>query len=217
VRFEEAMAAAAGVAEAATGAEVGITAADAAVVAPLPAGAARPTPPATDVTPAAAATPAPAAGGEGADTSTYIFGKPLGWTRAWTLVLVVWAVAAFGLVVARVEVGHSAVLTPRERASIAAVQRASLETGVTYDEALRRVEKQLGVSPASARWYVQDQAWREALAVHCVLGQDDLSWRVSYGGQVAADPGTAGILKELMKAGAAKPGGLPSLPQIPSF
>jgi hypothetical protein len=216
VRFEEAVAAAAGVAGAAAGAEAETTAAQAAVVTPLPAGAARPSPPSSDVrsVPAAAA---PAALGGSADTRTYILGKPLGWTRAWTVVFLVWVAVASGLVVARVEVGHSAVFTPRERASIGAVQRAPLETGVTYGEALRRVEKLLGVSSASARWYVQDQAWGKVLAVHCVLGQDDLSWTVSYGGRVAADPGTAGILKGLIKAGAAKPGGLQGLPQIPSL
>jgi DNA-directed RNA polymerase subunit RPC12/RpoP len=217
VRFEEAVAAAADVAGATAGAEAGTAAAQAAVVTPLPAGAARPTPPSGDVTPAPAAAVAPAAFGESADDTRYFLGKPLGWTRAWTVVVLVWAVAASGLVVARIEAGHSAVFTPREQASIAAVQRTPLETGVTYDEALRRVEKQLGVSSASARWYVQDQAWRKALAVHCVLGQDDLSWTVSYGGRVAVDPGTASILKELMKAKAAQPGGLPGLPQIPSL
>lgn len=133
------------------------------------------------------------------------------------VVILVWAVAASGLVVARMEVGHGAVFTSRERGAIVAVQRAPLKTGMTYGEALRRVEKRLGGSSAAARWYVQDRAWEKVLAVDGVLGTDDLSWTVSYGGEVTADSGTAGILKELMKAGAGQPGGLPGLPSIPSL
>jgi len=201
----------------AAGAEAGAPGAEAAVVPPSPAGPARPAPLPADVVPAPPAAVAPAPREGNADASRYFFGKPLGWTRAWTVVLLVWVAAASGLLVARVEAGRSAVFTPRERGAIAAVQATPLETGMTYGDALRRVEKQLGVSPSSARWYVQDRAWEKSLAVHCVLGGEDLSWMVSYGGRAVPDPGTAGILKELMKAGTGQPGGLPSLPPIPSL
>jgi hypothetical protein len=217
VRFEDAVAAAAGVPGAAAVTDAGVSGAEAAVVTPPPAGAARSAPPPMDVMPMPAAVPAPPARGGSAAANRYFFGKSLGWTRAWTVVLLVWAVAASGLVVARVEAGHSAVFTPRERGAIAAVQATPLESGLTYGDALRHVEKQLGVSTASVRWYVQDQSWKKAFAVHCVLGGEDLSWMVSYGGRAVPDPGTAGILKELMKASAAKPGGLPSLPPVPSL
>ncbi|HEY5491724.1 MAG TPA: zinc ribbon domain-containing protein [Gemmatimonadaceae bacterium] len=165
---------------------------------------------------AAPAAPAAVPGGSAPETR-YLFGKPLRWTRAWTVVVLVWAVAAAGLVIARVEVGQSVVLMLRERGAVAAVQRAPLESGLTYGEAFLRVEKQLGVAPASARWYVQDRAWEKVFEVHQVLGRQDLAWAVSYGGKVAPDAGTAGILKELMQAGAGRPGGLPSLLPIPTL
>jgi hypothetical protein len=220
VRFEDAVATAApspAPAAAAAEAEVVATGGEAANSAPSPG----PTPlalPTTDARPATAAVSiaATAAGGSAASTR-YFFDRPLRWTRAWTVVVLVWAVAASGLVVARVEAGHGAVLTSRERGAITAVQKAPLETGLTNGEALRRVEKRLGVSTTAARWYVQDRAWAKTLAVHRVLGGDDLAWTVSYAGKVAPDSGTAGALKELMQAGAGQPGGLPSLPPIPTL
>jgi hypothetical protein len=219
VRFEDAVATAAATpASAAAVAEVVATDGHAAIAAPPPAGPAPPALPTTDPRAATAAASIAATSAAGnAESCRYFFGRPLRWTRAWTVVVLVWAVAACGLVAARVEAGHGAVLTSRERVAIVAVQRAPLETGVTYGEALRRVEKRLGVSSTSARWYVQDRAWEKTLAVHRVLGGDDLSWTVSYGGRVAPDSGTAGIMKELMQAGAGQPGGLPSLPPIPTL
>jgi hypothetical protein len=223
VRFEDAVAsAAAAPAPTVTAAGPGATATgrEAAVSMPTAVGPTSPAPATTHAMAAAAAvpvSPAVAAGDESAASSRYLFGRPLRWTRAWTAVLLVWAVAASGLVIARVEAGHGAVLTSRERGAIAAVQRAPLESGLAYGEALRRVEKRLGVSSASARWYVQDRSWEKELAVHRVLGGDDLSWTVGYGGKVAPDPGTASILEDLMKAGTGQPGGLPSLPSIPSL
>jgi hypothetical protein len=207
VRFDEAVAAAAAAGATATDAEAASVPEDAGRASSA-------LPPANVMN---APPPAASAGGGSAGADRYLLGRPRRWTRAWSVVVLVWVVAACGLAVARVEAGHGAVLTPRDRGAIAAVQAAPLESGTTYGDAMRKVEKQLGVSPDSARWYVQDRAWDETLSVHRVLGQDDLSWTVAYGGRVGADAGTAGILKELMSAGTGQPGGLPSLPPIPSL
>lgn len=211
VRFDEAVAAAAAVGATATDAEA------AAASVPEEAGRAPTASPAARAMNPRETPPAAAGGGGSAGADRYLLGRPQRWTRAWSVVVLVWVVAACGLAVARVEAGHGAVLTPRDREAIAAVQAAPLESGTTYGDAMRKVEKQLGVSADSARWYVQDRAWDETLSVHRVLGQDDLSWTVAYGGRVAPDAGTAGILKELMSAGTGQPGGLPSLPPIPSL
>ena len=56
-------------------------------------------------------------------------GKPLGWTRGWTVVVLVWAVAAAVLVAARVEVGHVTALSAREAAAIDAVEASKVAAG----------------------------------------------------------------------------------------
>ncbi|MEI6726549.1 MAG: hypothetical protein WCN81_10070 [Actinomycetes bacterium] len=131
------------------------------------------------------------------------FGKPLRWTRGWTIVVVVWALAALALTVVRVEMGHLTVLSPRERGAISQVERGRLQPGVTYGQALVLVLARMGASEGSPTWYVQDRPWEHRVYVDWQLGSDVLSWGVSYRGQVTPSPETALILKEFERAGPA--------------
>jgi len=207
VRFEEAaaaaVAAAAGVAvgggsAAAGGGEPGAAQAGTSPPAPLPA------PPA--VAPVSVPLPAPP------PLERTFFGKPLRWTKGWTVVVVVWALVAVSLAVVRLEMGHLTVLSARERGAIAQVERGHLQPGVTYGQALVLVLARMGASAGRPTWYVQDRPWEHRVYVDWQLGADVLSWGVSYGGQVTPSSQTALILKEFERAGPA-----PQAPALPTL
>jgi hypothetical protein len=195
VRFEEAAAAGA---EAANG--LGPVAAEAVRQSPAPPEA-RPA-----VAPVSAALPAPP------PLERTFFGKPLHWSKGWTVVVVVWALVAVSLAVVRTEMGHLTALSPRERGAISQVQRGRLQPGVTYGQALVLVLARMGASAGTPAWYVQDRPWEHRVYVDWQLGADVLSWGVSYGGQVTPSPETALILKEFERAGPA-----PQTPALPSL
>jgi hypothetical protein len=152
-----------------------------------------------------------------------VFGKPLGWTRGWTAVVVVWAVLAVLLVAARLEVGHVTALSAREAAAIDAVEAARVvvpaagvgtETSVTTGEALQLV---LGRSAATAKgegggvarpqWYAIDRPWEDRVYVYWELGDyEPLAWTVDDDGTVTPDAGTRLLLVGLARLeGAAGP------------
>jgi hypothetical protein len=210
VRFEEAAAAgAAGGAAAGGGA-----AADGAV----PAGGESPGAPEAG-TPAPASSPAPPAVApvsaplpSAPPLERTFFGKPLRWTKGWTVVVIVWALAAVALAVVRVEMGHLTVLSPRERGAISQVERGRLQPGVTYGQALVLVLARMGASAGTPTWYVQDRPWEHRVYVDWQVGADVLSWGVSYGGQVTPSPETTLILTQFERAGPA-----PQAPALPSL
>jgi len=210
VRFEEA--AAAGVAAAAVGGGAAGGAGSGAAISGAGQGAAEagtPPPPAPpEARPAVAPVSAPLPSAPPLERT--FFGKPLRWTRGWTIVVVVWALAAVALAVVRVEMGHLTVLSPRERGAISQVERGHLQPGVTYGQALVLVLARMGASAGTPTWFVQDRPWEHRVYVDWQLGADVLSWGVSYGGQVTPSPDTALILKEFERAG---PG--PQTPALP--
>jgi DNA-directed RNA polymerase subunit RPC12/RpoP len=199
VRFEEAAAAGA-----AGGAAAGGASSPGAAEAGTPAPASSPAAPA--VAPVSA--PLPSA----PPTERTFFGKPLRWTRGWSIVVVVWVLAAVALAVVRVEMGQLTVLSPRERDAISHVERGHLQLGVTYGQALVLVLARMGASAGTPTWYVQDRPWEHRVYVDWQLGADVLSWGVSYGGQVTPSPQTALILKEFERAGPA-----PQTPALPGL
>ena len=139
-------------------------------------------------------------------------GKPVRFTIAWATVLVIWAGAAGGLTAIRLDMGHMAALSQRERAAIVDVRGAELEPGVTNGEALAIVLARFGAAVGTVpRWYAQDRPWEDRVYVAWELGSDvRLSWTVAYGG--AVDPGaeTELFLKQIVRAGKPQPG--PALP-----
>ena len=147
----------------------------------------------------AAAVPVPP-GAHPAGTKTF-FGKPLGWTRGWTMIVVIWLVVAAGLTAIRLEMGHLTALNNREAAAITAVERGQLEPGVSYGHALdllaTRMDPLASLTGArsDARWYVFDRSWENRLYVYWQLpGYQPLVWTVQ-GDTPAADGETMLVLK----------------------
>jgi hypothetical protein len=168
---------------------------------------------------AAAAAGAAAAGGDAhvppqpapAPARTF-FGKPLRFTAAWAAIFLIWAGAAGGLAAVRLDMGHLAALSERERAAIVKVQDARADGDVTTGEALAMVLTRYGmVFGTEPRWYVQDRPWEDKVYVTWELGADlRLGWTVAHDGAVAPGAETALFLKQVVRAGRPQPG--PALP-----
>jgi hypothetical protein len=144
-------------------------------------------------------------------------GKPLGWTRGWTVVVLVWAVAAAVLVAARIEVGHVAALSAREAAAIDAVEASRVpedggeeaggaEGELTTVEALQLVLKKYGAAAtveggaARPRWYAMDRPWEDRVYVYWELGDyEPLAWVVDDDGTVTPDAETTVLLTGLAR------------------
>lgn len=138
--------------------------------------------------------------GPGARTA---FGKPLGWTRGWAVVVTVWIVTAALLVAARVDVGRVTALSPREAHAIAAVQAAEVESGVRTAAVLQTLMRRHGVAleaggsgPARPRWYAIDRPWERRVYVYWELPNDGrLAWTVDDDGAVTPSAETALVLR----------------------
>jgi hypothetical protein len=136
-------------------------------------------------------------------------GKPLGWTRGWTVVVLVWAVAAAVLVAARVEVGHVTALSAREAAAIDAVEASKVAAGggeLTTAEALQLVLKKYGTTAAAEggaarpQWYAMDRPWEDRVYVYWELGDyRPLAWAVDDDGTVVPDAETKVLLAGLAR------------------
>ena len=142
------------------------------------------------------------------------FGKPLGWTHGWTVVVVVWAAAALLLVAARVEIGHVTALSAREAAAIDAVEAAAVPSGaggdITTAEALQLVLAKYGATAAAGggaskpQWYAMDRPWEDRVYVSWELGDyEPLGWTVDDDGTVTPDKTTRELLERLAEADAA--------------
>jgi hypothetical protein len=148
-----------------------------------------------------------------------IAGKPLVWTRAWTVVVTIWVVVAVLLTIARVNMGRLTVVTPVEMAAITAVENAKMPGGnYTYGEVLRylpryfvmpSILKVLGAPTGKAPvWYALDRPWEKTVLVayefETMSGTLRLAWTVT-GSQVTPDPNTNTLsnLEKVEKAMAA--------------
>jgi hypothetical protein len=150
-----------------------------------------------------------------------VLGKPLGWTRGWTVVVLVWALAAALLVAARVEVGHVTALSAREAAAIDAVEASAVaipaagvgtnQTPLTTGEALQLVLRRYGATAkgegggvARPQWYAIDRPWEDRVYVYWELGDyEPLAWTVDDDGTVTPDAGTRLLLVGLARLEAA--------------
>ena len=165
-----------------------------------------------------------------------IGGKALEWSTGWTIVLAVWAIAVVALVAVRVDMGRLTVMSPAERAAIAAVQKAKLPGGASTERVLRwstthklTLEGHVATIPAGGTqmWYAFDRPWEHRIYVYSELPGGSmvgnnavLSWSVS-GGVVKADGSTKVALAKAAQIMAhppsphsvpAVPGIIPSLP-----
>ena len=160
-----------------------------------------------------------------------IGGKALEWSTGWTIALVIWAIVAVGLVAVRVDMGRLTVMTPAERAAVAAVQRVRLPGGASTETILRwstthklTLEGHLATIPAGGTqmWYAFDRPWQHRIYVYSELpgasmvGNDAvMSWSVSSG-VVKADGSTAAALAKAaqIKAHPPSPHSVPAVPGI---
>ena len=149
--------------------------------------------------PAAASRPAsqPIASSRSRGHVYTIGGKSLEWSPAWTVVLVIWAIVAVGLVATRVDMGRLTVMTPGEAAAIAAVKQIKLPTGAPTETVLRysathglNLEGHIvQVKPKAAQmWYAFDRSWEHRTYVYYELPGTSLvgnnvvlSWSVTNG------------------------------------
>ena len=189
--------------------------------------------------PSGAASPAasPAVASSGSRRHVYtIGGKALKWSPAWTVVLVIWAIVAVGLVATRVDMGRLTVMTPGETAAIAAVKHIRLSTGAPTETVLRySATHQLDlaghvvpIKPRAAQmWYAFDRSWEHRTYVYYELPGSSLMgdnvvlmWSVTSG-VATADGATRLALARAAQTMAhppspnsvrAVPGIIPSLP-----
>lgn len=154
-------------------------------------------------------------------------GKPLVWTRAWTVVVTIWVVCAVLLTVARVNMGRLTVTTPVEKAAIAAVENAKMPgSGFTYGEVLRflptffaspLVQKANGAPTGKPPvWYALDRPWEKTVLVFYEFATSQATWRFAWavtGSRVTPDPETRTLynLEQVVKA-MPVPQGLPGSP-----
>jgi hypothetical protein len=126
-----------------------------------------------------------------------IGGKALEWSPAWTVVLVIWAIVAVGLVATRVDMGRLTVMTPGETAAIAAVKQIKLPSGAPTETVLRysathdlNLEGHIvQIKPKAAQmWYAFYRSWEhrtyvyyELPGVSLVGNNVVLSWSVTNG------------------------------------
>jgi hypothetical protein len=126
-----------------------------------------------------------------------IGGKALEWSPAWTVVLVIWAIVAVGLVATRVDMGRLTVMTPGETAAIAAVKQIKLPSGAPTETVLRysathdlNLEGHIvQIKPKAAQmWYAFDRSWEHRTYVYYELPGTSLigsnvvlSWSVTNG------------------------------------
>jgi len=150
-----------------------------------------------EAAPIVVAAPPAAASSPRAPHAYTVGGKTLRWSTGWTVVLVIWAVVAVGLVATRVEMGPITVMTPAETAAIAAARAVKLPTGASTEAVLRysathdmTLEGHVATIPAGGTemWYAFDRPWEHRIYVYTELpgasmvGKNaDLSWTVADG------------------------------------
>jgi len=153
-----------------------------------------------------------------------LFGKPLGWTRGWTVVVLVWAVAAVCLGAARVSMGHMSVLTPSELGAVNAVQASKVAGGATSEAVLHYLSTHdlsvtgqlLHRKPAGkATWYAFDRPWEHRTYVTWELPSQRLllSWTVQ-GERVRPDAETKVELAKAAKL-MSQPASTQTVPAVP--
>lgn len=113
------------------------------------------------------------------------FGKPLAWSRSWTAVVVLWAVCAGLLGVARLEMGHLTSFSAREVAAIQMVQGIRASDGERYGDLLHLLSttyahRMLRISDPlpTPSWYAFDRPWEHSVYVDWDFGGFTLSFRV---------------------------------------
>lgn len=129
-------------------------------------------------------------------------GKPLIWSRGWTVVCLIWLVAAALLGVARLQMGHLAAFDHRELAAISAVRDARLDGGPRYGDLLDVFARRIGPEVFGRsergwpRWYAFDRPWEDRVYVVWEYGRGFALDFVVEGTAVHPDGRTMLVLKQ---------------------
>ena len=158
-------------------------------------------------------------------------GKPLRWTAGWTVVAVIWAIAAVGMVAVRVSMGPVTVMTPAETAAIDAVRAVKQPTGATTETVLRyaathdlTLEGHVATIPpgGTQMWYAFERPWEHRIYVSTTLPGTSmmgsgavLSWTVS-GNTVTPTAATRTALSKAAQT-MAHPPSSSSVPAVPGI
>jgi hypothetical protein len=160
----------------------------------------------------ASASAGPGAPGGGARRSRTLIGKPLVWTRGWTIVFAIWVVVAVLLFSARAGMGDLETFRPEDEAALDSVPVALMPDGETrYGDALATMAERLsweaGERALTAEtWYLLPRPWEERVYVILEVDRGEhgsfmLGWWVEDG-TVTADPATEAFLEAVVAPGA---------------
>lgn len=126
-----------------------------------------------------------------------LIGKPLRWTRGWSMVVVVWLLVGGLLLTTRLQMGHLTAWTPREAAAVADVRAYRPDGTHRCDELIGVVAYELARQKGrreSSRWFAFDRPWERRVYVVWEWGdQATLSFVVEHG-VVAPDEHTRLVL-----------------------
>ena len=139
----------------------------------------------------------PASGGGSPERG--VLGRPWVWTRAWTVVVVVWAVVALGLGAVRWQMGEQTAWSARETRAVAQVQEYAPDDAYRCDELLAAVTRSSTDGSRKAvdlaRWYAFERPWEGRVYVVWEWGDAALGFVVEEG-RVRPDDETRLVLKQ---------------------
>lgn len=135
--------------------------------------------------------------------SRTLFGKPLRWSRGWTIVIVVWAAAGALLFAGRLHMGQLTAWSGPEAAAVEAVRRYEPDGVHRCDEVLDAVAGDLarwkgGIR--SIRWYAFERPWEGRVYVVWEWGGEAALTFVVQQGDVRPDAATALVLETAARA-----------------
>jgi hypothetical protein len=187
--------------------------------------------PAAPGAPAAAVWTTPVARSSTEPREYTVGGKPLHWSVGWTVVAVIWAIVAVGMVTVRVSMGPTTVMTPAETAAVNAVRQIRLPTGASTETVLRyaathdlTLEGHVATIPpgGTQMWYAFDRPWEHRIYVSTTLPGTSmmgknvvLQWTVTGGTATPVGATRAALTKTAQTmAHPPSPNSVPAVPGI---
>jgi len=132
-----------------------------------------------------------------------LLGKPLRWSRGFTVVAIVWLAAGSILLVSRLQMGHLTAWSDGEEAAVLAVRRYEPDGVHSCEELLgvvaaRLTERQGG--DGRARWYSFEREWEDRVYVVWEWSDRSALSFVVEGGAVRPDAETLLVLKNAARS-----------------
>jgi hypothetical protein len=142
-------------------------------------------------------------GSAGGSAQRHLLGKPLRWSRGFTVVMIVWLAAGSLLLVSRLQMGHLTAWSGCEEAAVASVQRYEPDGAHSCAELLGVVATRLTEgqgSPRQARWYAFEREWEDRVYVVWEWSDRAALSFVVEGGAVRPDAETLLVLKNAARS-----------------